>query len=994
MLLSAVPALCQTAYHLPYIADGASGGRISRTSIVLANVGSKTANAVVTWTNDDGTPRTVGLVDIGRVSTTAVTIPPGAVRQIRTDGSGDGSAGAATVKAETHLGVSVVLSVSDASGTPIGESVVEAPEILTISRLVLDSTAGANTGFALLNPGTGAAAISATLLDSTGAKVQNTSFKLGPGGRLEAWAGSDLFPGMGELRGAIEIASSAPVAALAMRRASSSPAGVLFPVADPSSRRMKFFLPLIADGPSSGARLTTLLLVTNLGADPADVRVVFMRDDGSPLPLALSGNDAGSAFAAQLAPGASAVWETSGPGEYATGSAVIQSNQPLGVAAALRAYDEQGAVIAENGLAESRPVGLSLLPVDFASAQTAGVAAYNPTTQPITLTLTLLDSEGTSLATSQLGPVSPRGRLVGRIADLFPDAAGNGTALRIGSGGPLEGAVSVAAIREMQAGGSFASSGASALIVTGAGLTLRPTLDSSRSATALIGAAGGALSLTDAKGTKFTLTIPPKSLFGSETIRMTALTRLDGLPGGGPLSAGVQLEPDGLALFEPATLLIESPTPLPENAIPLGWHGTGKGAYVNLIHPDPKQLVLMLSHFSGAGIGGGSVTSLLITIADMIDLQNSIIASQFMRARQLPSGPAADAALQQAFDAIKQAFYNAIEPFMRLAMSSGDLNVLRCAMQYVYGYSRQLQLLGMGAGETGNPDPELNEIDAAIRKFQTDAMRLADQLLQRRCTERRDPVAYLDVLAFARLKSLLGLPVGTIAEETRGCYPTLQLEVSSRLELKGPQSTNVGTVTAKVPLQGELDKYEVNQVSDPSKDLYASYTFSGGALGAYTATMAVPSLPAGCSITVSGTPATYKVIQRQLENQSRIKYKFFSKYEPTAVTHRGQQLCSFCPVFDKVTDRIEVLVDPGTPKDGAITTCPSNTTFSSLDWWWAAWATLQSTTTVAGDLTFVTAWQPLPSGEILATKELNRSATITGGTVSEKSTFKLVGVQQ
>ena len=99
------------------------------------------------------------------------------------------------------------------------------------------------------------------------------------------------------------------------------------------------------------------------------------------------------------------------------------------------------------------------------------------------------------------------------------------------------------------------------------------TIDSKRAVTGNIGPKGGALSLTDAAGNKFTLTIPANALYGTEAIVMTPVTAAAGVPGTG--LAAVQLAPDGLTLMTPATLVIQPAAAAPAGTTltPVGWYG-------------------------------------------------------------------------------------------------------------------------------------------------------------------------------------------------------------------------------------------------------------------------------------------------------------------------------------------------------------------------------------------------------------------------------------
>ena len=96
------------------------------------------------------------------------------------------------------------------------------------------------------------------------------------------------------------------------------------------------------------------------------------------------------------------------------------------------------------------------------------------------------------------------------------------------------------------------------------------------------GGNGLELSLTDAAGLTWTLTLPAGALSTTETITMTALdnVRSDNIPGS--MMGGVLLEPDGLQLIEPGTLAVAGGG-LDGKALFLG--GNHDGADVNFALP-------------------------------------------------------------------------------------------------------------------------------------------------------------------------------------------------------------------------------------------------------------------------------------------------------------------------------------------------------------------------------------------------------------------------
>ncbi len=83
------------------------------------------------------------------------------------------------------------------------------------------------------------------------------------------------------------------------------------------------------------------------------------------------------------------------------------------------------------------------------------------------------------------------------------------------------------------------------------------TLEDTRSASASIGRAGGAISATGADGTQFTFTVPPNALPEDTLITMTPIAGTTGAPWS--VARGVRFAPAGLQFYRYATLQIEAP---------------------------------------------------------------------------------------------------------------------------------------------------------------------------------------------------------------------------------------------------------------------------------------------------------------------------------------------------------------------------------------------------------------------------------------------------
>src|SRR5688500_18346835 len=107
------------------------------------------------------------------------------------------------------------------------------------------------------------------------------------------------------------------------------------------------------------------------------------------------------------------------------------------------------------------------------------------------------------------------------------------------------------------------------------------TLDLTRSASASIPVTGGAVTARAANGTVFTLKIPNKALLSPQTITLTPVKSIAGLPFKPGLVAAVHLEPEGLRLFQAATLTIKPPAAVARSQeTTFAYRGTGQELFL------------------------------------------------------------------------------------------------------------------------------------------------------------------------------------------------------------------------------------------------------------------------------------------------------------------------------------------------------------------------------------------------------------------------------
>ncbi len=131
--------------------------------------------------------------------------------------------------------------------------------------------------------------------------------------------------------------------------------------------------------------------------------------------------------------------------------------------------------------------------------------------------------------------------------------------------------------------------------------------DPSRAVTELVPTSGGTISTVGSDGSTFTLEIPPDALLSAEMVTLTPVSSIQGIPLSGGLAAGVHVEPEGLALYETATLTIVPAAPVArDQAITFSYQGEGAEFFLAPALPLGSQIKLPVLHFTGYGIGRGT----------------------------------------------------------------------------------------------------------------------------------------------------------------------------------------------------------------------------------------------------------------------------------------------------------------------------------------------------------------------------------------------------
>jgi hypothetical protein len=229
MLGTTFLASAQTSFSYPHVVDGVLGGTIWKTTIFLTNPSSGTATGAITFTQDNnnllaaGSPWQITLADETGSSTTSsvftFTLPAGASRKYVTSGTGDFVSGFAGVTTTTGIvSGTAIFSEFDTAGHPMAEAGVPSATPVLRQTILVDTTNGYSVGVAYANPGaTSIANISLTLLDTSGNPVTApVTQTLGPGNHTSGFT-SQFFRSAQPLVGTMQITSSTPIIAIALR---------------------------------------------------------------------------------------------------------------------------------------------------------------------------------------------------------------------------------------------------------------------------------------------------------------------------------------------------------------------------------------------------------------------------------------------------------------------------------------------------------------------------------------------------------------------------------------------------------------------------------------------------------------------------------------------------------------------------------------------------------------------------------------------------------
>jgi hypothetical protein len=369
-----------------------------------------------------------------------------------------------------------------------------------------------------------------------------------------------------------------------------------------------------------------------------------------------------------------------------------------------------------------------------------------------------------------------------------------------------------------------------------------PTLDQTRAVTQVISAEGGQITVTAGDGTRFTLVIPPKALLSEAEIKMTPVIQVGELPLSGGLVAAVQLEPEGLLLWEPASLTIEPVIPLPvEDQLSFSWRQEGERFHPYPLTLDPSVITMNLVHFSGYGVGRGTDREGdSAAPANQQDQLESNAEKQTRTERKFRKlNPdlnrkklkKRNRALCENFSGSVLAFFDVFKKQFDSTLASRDEAKLRCVLNDGLIWERFAKIEQAFAGCA--PEQLAQAIDT-LNEFRLKALSILADKAYERCGSDKGVEGAIQLIRLSKearqyagsysdgvTEIRFALVADQIEEKAKKCA-RFELQFESLINIDKDDTAFAGRVSAKVPIQ----LFPANDPLAKSKLEYRSYSIS------------------------------------------------------------------------------------------------------------------------------------------------------------------------
>jgi hypothetical protein len=225
IFLPAGMALAQQTFYFPQIADGRDPSAATHwhTTVFLSNQSAATASGTVTLYQSSGSAMNISFVDENNAPAAvgnqiSFQIPPGQTRKYTSVASGALLVGYAVVTANVAIAGNAMFAhwTNPPNERLVSEAGVPGASLMTRQAVFADTQFGFNTGVAVANPGSSAAAITFQLVNSDGQVLASTTQTLGAGQHVARFA-TELFGSVPAMAGRLQVISATGVATMALR---------------------------------------------------------------------------------------------------------------------------------------------------------------------------------------------------------------------------------------------------------------------------------------------------------------------------------------------------------------------------------------------------------------------------------------------------------------------------------------------------------------------------------------------------------------------------------------------------------------------------------------------------------------------------------------------------------------------------------------------------------------------------------------------------------
>jgi hypothetical protein len=210
----------KTSLNLAHVASGSYGSISFRTSFLVFNLSSNSADITLALTDDNGSPLSVNIPGSGAGTGVGpnrrFTLEPNQSVFLQTDGAGAGASGAASITSTVPVGASAIFTVYNSRGFQTEAGVGDSTALSGLT-LPVDITGLSDTGIAFFNPGGSEITLTFKLFDDAGVTKGTTTRAIAARGHLATFV-DNVFVGTSGFRGSLAVSSTAGFASTVLRQ--------------------------------------------------------------------------------------------------------------------------------------------------------------------------------------------------------------------------------------------------------------------------------------------------------------------------------------------------------------------------------------------------------------------------------------------------------------------------------------------------------------------------------------------------------------------------------------------------------------------------------------------------------------------------------------------------------------------------------------------------------------------------------------------------------